>query len=470
MFELSVAFKYLIPRKKALSTALISLMSVLVISLVVWLVLVFLSVTTGIERNWLQKLTSLHAPLRISPTPEYYRSYYYQIDALSAASHYTFKTIGEKAKDSLSDPYEPQLDGEIPRYWPAKDPVDPVKGAFSVLDSLGLTYEDYEISGALLRLNRGGGTTLSQMAYLLSQPTKNPHFASLMIDSLPLSGNDIPILLPKNYQDAGVKLGDTGTLNYNAMTAASSLEQRLPVRVSGFYDPGLVSIGNKCAIVPPDVTRTIHASTQTFSPDGTPTNGIFVWFEDIASADAIKQTLQERFEKAGLSKYWKIDTYRDFEFSKDLFLQFQSDKTLFLLIAAIILFVACCNIISLLVLLVNDKKKEIAILQSMGASSFSIAAIFGACGILMGAISCLIGGALAIFTLHHIHTLVDFLSALQGHTAFNPAFFGKTLPNQLSAQALRFVLIATPLLSLAAGLIPALKATRIRPSEVLRSE
>ncbi|HAB98569.1 MAG TPA: hypothetical protein DCE71_01950 [Parachlamydiales bacterium] len=68
MFEWQIALKYLIPKRKSLSTALISMMSVFVISLVVWLVLVFLSVTKGIEQNWLNKLTSLYAPLRISPT------------------------------------------------------------------------------------------------------------------------------------------------------------------------------------------------------------------------------------------------------------------------------------------------------------------------------------------------------------------------------------------------------------------
>ena len=88
MFEFSVALKYLIPRKKQLSVSLIALLSVLVISLVVWLVLVFLSVTEGIERGWLQKLTTLNAPLRITPTQRYYSSYYYQIDSVSADSHY----------------------------------------------------------------------------------------------------------------------------------------------------------------------------------------------------------------------------------------------------------------------------------------------------------------------------------------------------------------------------------------------
>lgn len=467
MFEFSVAFRYLVPRKKALSTALISLMSILVISLVVWLVVVFLSVTAGIEKGWLSKLTTLHAPIRISPTEEYYKSYYYQIDSLSAASQYTLKTIGEKANSAITDPYSADLDAEIPFFWPRQETIDPVKTAFQELSQLGAPFQDYEISGALLRIHRTGGAIISQMSYLLSYPDKNPKFPSLLIESKPVGGT--PIVLPKSYKQNGVQIGDRATLSYTSPSALSSQEQKIEVRIGGFYDPGFVSIGNKCIIVPQEITRTIH-SMQAFDPDGTPTNGIFVWTEDLHSVDAIKQKIQERFEKAGISKYWKIDTYRDFEFSKDLLLQFQSDRTLLLLIAAVILIVACSNIISLLVLLVNDKKKEIAILQSMGASFTSIAAIFGSCGMAMGLISSLLGSLLGFFTLKHMESLVSFLSAIQGHNAFNPAFFGQNLPSELSFEALLFVLIATPILSFGAGLIPAIKASRIRPSSILRSQ
>jgi ABC-type lipoprotein release transport system permease subunit len=445
-------------------------MSIFVISLVVWLVIVFLSVTTGIEKNWLKKLTSFHAPLRISPTDQYFNSYYYRIDGLSASSNYTLKTIGEKAIAPLTDPYSETVDVELPSFWPPKESLDPVKIALSELSSLGLTFQDYEMSGALLRLHRGGGTVISQMSFLLSTPEENPHFKSLIIESKPPSGSETGVLLPKNYKESGVKLGDRGTLNYAASGAGSAQEQKIPIQVTGFYDPGLVSIGNKCIIVPSAITRTIHAATQTSSPDGTPTNGIFVWFDNLSDADRIKTLIQERFEKAGIARFWKIDTYKDFEFSKDLFLQFQSDRTLFLLISIVILIVACCNIISLLVLLVNDKKKEIAILQSMGASFKSIALIFGFCGIAMGLISSASGALLAIFTLRHLDGLVFFLSKLQGHNAFNPLFFGQTLPSELSTEALLFILIATPILSLGAGLIPAIKASRIRPSSALRSE
>lgn len=106
----------------------------------------------------------------------------------------------------------------------------------------------------------------------------------------------------------------------------------------------------------------------------------------------------------------------------------------------------------------------------MGASFRSIAFVFAFCGVVMGTLGCLCGSLAAVFTLQHLDQLVSFLSHLQGRAAFNPAFFGQSLPNQLNTEALLFVLIATPLLSLAAGLIPAIKASRIHPSSTLRSE
>lgn len=514
MFEIRVALKYLIPKKSSLSTAFISGLSVLLISLVIWLVLVFLSVMVGIERNWISKLTSLHAPIRISPTEEYYRSYYYQVDALSACSDYRLKTIGEKQEATLSDPYSQEVDPELPSFWPKPDLnaegqcKDPVKMAVEILSEmqqnkqLSLTFQDYEISSALLRLSLLNPnhpeqrSCLSQMTYLLSLTNENPQFSSLLVlsENLPMTFQDMPalppsyaylvhkkvylpdvhpdqpILLPKNYRDSGVQIGTRGSLHFAAPTAASFQEHQISIKVAGFYDPGLLPTGNKCVIVPFDVTRTIGASSQTFSPDGSPTNGIFVWTTNMDKVAHIQKELIDKFRAAGILDYWKVATFEDFEFSKDLLLQFRSDRTLFLCIACIILIVACSNIVSLLVLLVNDKKKEIAILRSMGASFKSIALIFGFCGSLIGLFSCIIGSTAAVLTLRHLDVLVSLLSKLQGRNAFNPAFFGSSLPNQLSWEALLFVLIATPILSLLAGCIPALKASQVKPAAALRGE
>jgi lipoprotein-releasing system permease protein len=462
-------------------------MSIVVVAVVVWLVLVFLSVTAGIEKTWVSKLTSLYGPLRISPTDEYYRSYFYQVDSFASASNHTLKTIGEKASSSVSDPYISSEDMEIPLQWLQADCdstgklIDPVKIAIATLTDLkeqfpGLKYQDYEISGALLKLElarEGRSTYLSQMSYLLSIQEENPHFSTLLIPKSPQAPpflNDGEVLLPKSYQTSGVLIGDRGFLSYSMPSSAISQEQRIKIRVAGFYDPGLLSLGNRCLIVPNTITRQIYAAVQTYSPDGTPTNGIFVWPEDMHQLDTLAEKLAEKFAQANISQYWKITTFEDYEFSKDLLQQFRSDRTLFSLIGAIILLVACCNIVSLLIILVNDKKREIAILQSMGAKRISIVSIFVITGSLMGALSCLIGSALAALTLHHLDSIVSLLSTLQGRAALNPIFFGQNLPKELSPQATLFVLIATPLLSFFAALIPALKASRIRSSQVLRSE
>ena len=507
MFELSIALKYLLPKKRSLSAALISIMSVAVISLVVWLVLVFLSITAGIERNWLQKLTAMHAPIRISPTEAYYDSYFYQVDTLASSSNYTYKTIGEKNEAFATDPYQDEMDAEIPSYFSIPDLKenrtlkDPVKETFSLLQELqkqipSLAFQDYEIGGALMRLSLKGGASLSQMSYLLSMPDQNPKLRSLILpieegpidfDKMPqtppryahfvkgkLQLPDLqersPAIIPKSYKESGVQIGDLGTFSFANISALSMQEQKVPFQVVGFYDPGIMSSGNKCILVPSQITRDIYASTQTFSPDGTPTNGIFVWTDTLGKTKEIEEKITQALHAKGISSYWKVTDYEHFEFSKDLLHQFRSDKTLLLIIAAIILIVACCNIISLLVLLVHDKQKEIAVLQSMGASFRSIAAIFAGCGVMMGAISSILGSLLALFTLHHIDAIVSFLSLIQGRAAFNPAFFGETLPSTLSLDALLFVLIATPLISGLAGLVPAMKAAKLRPSEILRTQ
>lgn len=475
MFEFSVIRKYLIPRRKNLSVALIGSLSIGVITLVVWLVLVFLSVTDGIERSWLGKLTTLHAPIRITPTPAYFASYYYRIDEVASASAYALRSIGEKAVAAKSDPYDPQVDvatGLKPDLLPDGKLRDPVKIAYKILQEKKLKFQEFELTGALLRLElkRPQGTSfLTQVSYLTTLADQNPHLSSILLpESAPaLEGKEI--WLAKSFQSSGVRLGDRGYLSYQAATVSGIQEQRMPVYVKGFYDPGVMAIGAKAILTPGDVIRTINTSSPLEHFDKAQSNGLQVWIKDIDQAIAIKQELQKAFTQAGIDKYWKVTTYHDYDFAKELLQQFQSDRTLFTLIGILILTVACSSILSLLLLLVNDKKREIGILQALGAKPFSIALIFGGCGALIGFVSSLVGLAAALLTLHNLDAIVGFLSSMQGHDMFSAAFYGKSLPSDLSARATFFVLVITPILSLVAGLVPAIKACRLKPSEILRA-
>lgn len=82
----------------------------------------------------------------------------------------------------------------------------------------------------------------------------------------------------------------------------------------------------------------------------------------------------------------------------------------------------------------------------------------------------MVGSVAAFFTMQHIDSLVGLLSLLQGHDAFHESFYGNSLPTTLSHQAVLFVVISTPILSIFAGLIPAIKACRFKPAETLRSQ
>jgi lipoprotein-releasing system permease protein len=119
---------------------------------------------------------------------------------------------------------------------------------------------------------------------------------------------------------------------------------------------------------------------------------------------------------------------------------------------------------------VNDKKKEIAILRAMGATSWSISLIFGVTGAITGMMGTLIGFILATLTLHNFDTVIAILTRLQGFQPFNPLFFGNELPHALSSEALFFVVFSTLLLSIVSALIPAIKASRLQPAQILRAE
>jgi lipoprotein-releasing system permease protein len=487
VFELSLLRKYLVPRKKQLSVTLIAFLSVGVISAVVWLVLLFLSVTEGIEKTWLKKLTSIHAPIRITPTNNYFTSYYYLADTVSQGAGYTPRSFTEKLKKPGIDLFDPSIDETVPSFWPKpqKDEAgrlkDPVTIAAQLIHNFKQKYPDletapFEMSGAVLKLQlirttpTGGQTQsfLTQASYLSSLPEKISYVQNLITTQQKAEGQGI--VLAKGYQDSGVRLGDRGWIQYQATTAGALQEQRLPVVVTGFYDPGVMSVGNKCILASDDIVHMIRTASPIEHFDKTASMGFCIWHKDLTKTKEIARDIQQQLIDTGINSYWTVTTYHDYEFSKDLMQQFQSDRYLFTLIGLIVLIVACSNIISFLILLVQDKKREIGILQALGASKASIARIFGGCGALIGLLSSLIGISAAFLTLKNLDTIVQFLSFLQGHAAFNTAFYGSSLPSEMSVSALVFVVIVTPILSLAAGLIPAWKATRLTPSEILRSE
>ena len=526
MFELSIARRYLFPRWRQLSVSIISSVAILVIALVVWLIVVFFSVKDGLESSWIDRIVALTAPVRLTPTEHYYKSYYYLADSISNQSNYTSKTIGEKFTSPTSDPYNPDEDEELPKTWPKPDKdahgnlIDPVKSAFAIASALDgvdkISVNDYETATAnvILSTAHHSATNAPQKNHFLEQvvfvgslddntPTivkallpmtdgdndnatrklltsnraKNSSLDNLIVKptadlstlAWPIIGtHGTPILLPKAFKDAGALVGDHGYVSYYSPTPSSIQEQRLPIYVAGFYDPGIMPIGSKYILAPKGLVADIRGSIP--NEDAPISNGINVRFNNIKDAGKVKSDLLTAFEAAGIAPYWKIETYQEYEYTKDLIQQLNSEKNLFSLISLIIIIVACSNIISMLIIFVNDKKMEIGILRSMGATWVHIATIFGVCGMVIGATGSLIGIGAAMITLRYINELVGMMSSVQGHDMFNPVFYGNILPSHMSMEALMLVFTATAIVSLLAGIVPAIKASLLRPSAILRAE
>ncbi|MFN4174809.1 MAG: ABC transporter permease, partial [Parachlamydiaceae bacterium] len=327
----------------------------------------------------------------------YYNSYYHRIDSYSGASDYQTKTLSDKLVSDTIDPYNPEKDEALPEDFPSNLQLDLAKEAKNAIESIsGLTISDFELTAANLKLTLIRGemqSALSQSIYIGNFDPKNEALQKVLLDKVEkLSAKGI--LAPKGFKDAGVKIGDKGVLSFYAPSASSIQEQRLPIVVQGFYDPGIIPVGGKLILANRDIIKVIRAGQHQEEAEGT--EGFHVKFDDLSKVDVYKQQIESLLSAKGLLPYFKVESFKEFDFTKDLIQQLHSEKNIFSLIATVIIIVACSNIISMLIILVNDKKTEIGILRSMGASSLSISSIFGLCGVIMGLIGSLIGITAAV--------------------------------------------------------------------------
>lgn len=489
-----MAARYLLPRKGHLSQSIISLLSVFVISLIVWLVLIFLSVTEGLEKGWINKITAISAPVKLTPTDSYYRSYYYQVDTLSHAAGYRSKSLREKLTDS-SVSYDEDIDGCLPASFPSPENRDIVKETYALLAPYG-NATPFEIASAELHIQlvrEEGENFLNQLAYITALEESPTPFTALVATprsedlenckrlGLATTGaykdNEItrlpkdslgrePLLFAKGFQESGLAIGDAVTITFYGSGFSGMQEMVKNGYVAGFYDPGIMPMGGRLVMARPDLVTEIRAATG--AERWPQSSGLFLHMKDPSQAPMVKEKVTTALQGAGLDRYWMVESYEEYDFAKDLVQQLKSDKYLFTLIALIIILVACSNILSMLILLVNDKTKDIGILQSMGATRKSIALIFGLCGTALGLVASVVGTLAAYITLANLQTLIDLLAMLQGRNPFNALFFGDQLPSAMSPNALIIVWIATCLLSILAGLVPAIKASRIKPTETLK--
>lgn len=155
----------------------------------------------------------------------------------------------------------------------------------------------------------------------------------------------------------------------------------------------------------------------------------------------------------------------------NLFEAIQLEKTLIALLLTLIIAVAAFNIVSTLVMVVTDKRADIAILKTIGLSPQGVMTVFIVQGTLVGLVGTLLGVVLGVPLALSITHILSVLEQVFGFYLFNPsAYFISNLPSELRWSDVGLVAALSFILSLVATLYPAFKASRIVPAEVLNHE
>jgi lipoprotein-releasing system permease protein len=155
----------------------------------------------------------------------------------------------------------------------------------------------------------------------------------------------------------------------------------------------------------------------------------------------------------------------------NLFQAIQMEKTMIGLLLLLIVAVAAFNIISTLVMVVTDKKGDIAILRTLGATPKQIMAVFMVQGTVIGVVGTLIGGVLGVISALNVTVWVDWLEHLIGHKFLSSdVYFINYLPSELLVEDVVLICGAALTMSFFATLYPAWRASRTQPAEALRYE
>ncbi|MEZ5572321.1 MAG: lipoprotein-releasing ABC transporter permease subunit [Halioglobus sp.] len=193
-------------------------------------------------------------------------------------------------------------------------------------------------------------------------------------------------------------------------------------------------------------------------------DGLQVKTNDLFGAPQVMRALAGDLPASYRVKDWS-------ETQGSLFRAVKLEKLMVSLLLLSVVAVAAFNIVSTLVMSVAEKRRDIAVLRTMGARASGVMAIFVAHGLVLAAVGITLGALIGVVLASNIAAITANMEHILGMKLFDPSvYFISELPAELQFSDVAIVVIASFILSLIATLYPAWRAARIAPAEVLRYE
>ena len=260
-------------------------------------------------------------------------------------------------------------------------------------------------------------------------------------------------------QRLNVKVGNfISLISPNGMeTALGVLPVKQNFKIGGFFDIGMYEYDNNFIFIPWKKAEIFFSTSEV-------AHGIEIFLNDQKFTSIIYSQLKSNLSKDLEIIDWKK---RNSSFMNALAVE----KNVMFLILTLIILVAAFNIISSMIMLVQTKKSDIALMRTMGASKYLIIRIFMLTGSIIGVTGTFIGTILGIIVSTNIETIRSFLTSLFGKELFSAEiYFLSKLPSSLNINEVFMVIGISIFLTLLACVFPAFKASKISPAEALRYE
>ncbi|WP_277252689.1 lipoprotein-releasing ABC transporter permease subunit [Neptunomonas phycophila] len=256
----------------------------------------------------------------------------------------------------------------------------------------------------------------------------------------------------------GVRMGDKVTL---VLPEASISVAGVTPRLKRFTVVGIFSVGAELDSSLAYINIDDAAKIKRI-PEGV--EGIRLTLDDLFKAPSAVREIGSK-----LPGYYLISDWT--RTHGNLFQAIQMEKKMIGLLLFLIVFVAAFNIVSTLVMVVTDKKSDIAILRTLGATPGMIMRIFMVQGVVIGFAGTLLGAGLGTLLALTVTDLVAWLESVLGVQFLSAdVYFISYLPSQLNMSDVVLITASAMSISFLATLYPAWRASKTQPAEALRYE
>ncbi len=414
-FELFIGLRYLRARRRETFISLITVISILGVMIGVMTLNVVMAVMSGFEETLRDRLLGINAHIALVKSGDQLRDYDKLVEQIrrqkgvAAASPSIYGQVMLTAG--------PRVAGVVVRG------VDPNR-VNQVVD-----IQKYIKEGSLQNLTRPQPLRIEDRTVLLPGVIVGTRLANQLGVFV---GSPLQVVSP---------LGSP--------TAIGVIPKVRRFMVVGIFDSGMSEIDSTL------VYMNLADAQKFFEMEGAVTN-IEIRVEDVYQARTIADNLQRQLGFPYLAEDWS-------RLWPNLFSALRLEKTVYFLVLLLMVLIGAFNIVSTLTMVVMEKRKDIAILQSMGATRRSIRKIF----LLKGCVIGTVGTVLGVFLGLGICLLIE-----QYHFIVLPkdVFLISTVPVRIYLSNFVLVACASLTVCLLASIYPARQAAHLDPVEIIRYE